>query len=318
MVTQRSGTYSSQGIRITVNSYLKDPLLIPARMLNLADNQWVMEAMLRKESAAVAGIIGYQESAPLFADQDPSMLAEGSEIPLVTGSDGIPKAVFTTKFGAGIELTRETISRNKTSVVERRMVQVTNTFIRLWELRLKAALDAAVAATGQVYNAYGTGAAGTNGWDDPTALIRNQILNAQLLISEAMATTPQQAQSPLGFTPDTLWMSVGNATRFIANDQVNKLYLNTPRVGEAPLFKGTLPNDFMGLNIMRSRFLTDADIYMTESKTVGGYSDEYPYKITPLYEDKPRDSTWRSDATRRTGIFIDQPKAVLKINVIHP
>jgi hypothetical protein len=319
MVTTKSGSYSSQGLQITINSYLKDPLLIPARMLNLAANQWIMESILRKAGTPAGGVVGYQESAPIFADSDPSILAEGAEIPLVTGSDGLPRAVWTTKLGAGIEITRETRTRNKTDVVERRMVQVTNTFVRAWELRMKAALDAAVASTGQVFNAYGTGTSGSNYWDDTTAPIRNQIIQASLLITEAMASTdPQQAQSPLGFIPDTLWMSVGNAARFIGNDQVNKLYLASPITGDAPLFKGTLPNEFMGLRIMRSRFLTDADIYMTQSKEVGGYADEYPYAITPMYEDKPRDSTWRSDATRRTAIFIDQPKAVLKIKTIHP
>lgn len=319
MATSKSGSYSSQGLQITVNSYLKDPLLIPARMLDLAANQWVMDSILRKEGQAVGGVIGYEESAPLFADQDPATIAEGAEIPIGTGSDGLPRAVFTSKLAMGLEITRETRTRNKVSKVNQRMTQITNTFVRVMEFRLKAALDAAVAATGNTYNAYGTGASGTNYWDDTTAPIRNQILNATLLISEAVASTQaQQAKSPFGFQPDTLWMSVGNATRFIGNDQVNKFYLNSPSTTDAPLFKGALPGDFMGLKIMKSRFLTDADIYMTESKTVGGYSDEYPFAITPLYEDKPRDSTWRCDATRRTGIFIDQPYAAAKINVIHP
>lgn len=314
----QSGSYSTQGTRVTVNDFIKDPLLVPARMLRLLDNEWIMESILRKEGPAVGGVISFEESTPLFADEDPSIVAEGGEIPLVMGSDGLPRAAYTVKLGAGIEITRETQSRNKLSKVTRRMDQVANTFTRAWELRMKTALDAAVAATGKVFDATTgvVGAVGYNVWDDVTAPIRIQTMKTKLLVSQSVATTdPQQANSFLGLRPDVMIMSENNATRFIANNSVNDIYKNSPEVKNAPLFNGTLPRQFMNLFIMSSRFLSDADVYVLERKTVGGYSDEYAFATTPMYEDKPR-QTHRADSTRRTAIFIDQPQAVAKIKVV--
>lgn len=303
-----SGSYSQQGQRITVNSLIKDPLIIRGRMFDLMRNQFMMEDILRRVPGAAAGVIGYEESAPLFADEDPSIVAEGGEIPLVVGQDGALKAAFTVKLAAGIQITREMRTRNRIDLVDRRMKQIRNTMIRAWERRMFTALDAAPTLT---MNA-------SADWATSTTDIRTDVLKAAGLVREASlsgATPGPNVDDYLGFEPDTLVMSTRTRDLFFGNDSVIEVYKNGSVLDtKNPMYTGTLEREFMGLRILTSRFMTDSYVWIMERNTVGGYSDEYPLSTTPLYELKQRQS-WRADTDRRTAIFVDQPKAAVKLDI---
>lgn len=305
--------YSNQGPRITVNSMIKDPLLIRQRMINMTDQQFIMEALLRQAPPADAGVILYNESTPLFTDDDASVIAEAAEIPLVQGQDGIPKAAYTIKTGMGIEITREMRDRNRVDLVTTRMVQVRNTIVRHWERRLFAALLAAVPAG----NTITLGA--TASWTGGTAgsiKIRNNLIDASQLVREAQV--PGQDSSFLGFEPDTLVISTRTMAAMMKDDDFRKAYEGSPLAERNPYYTGQLEKNVMGLNIMTSRFMNDDYAFLLERKTVGGYSDERPLQTSPTYEDKDRE-IWRSNVVRRTAVFIDQPFAVAKIdNIVAP
>lgn len=306
-----SGNYSQQGMRITVNGLIKDPLMIRQRFLRLARQQFMMEDLLRKVPGTQSGVVGYEESAPLFASEDPSVVAEGGEIPLIVGEDGVPKAAFTVKLGAGIEITRETRDRNRVDKVTQRMEQVRNTFVRAWERRMFDALNAAPTLSQ---------AAGT-AWTSSTAPIRQDVLTALRAVREANmsdATPGPDVDDYLGFEPDTLVMSTRTEANFFNNDSVVEVYKTGGSLDtKQPMYTGTLERTFMGLRVLVSRFMADDFVWVMERKTVGGYSDERPLNVTPLYEDKPRE-VWRADAVRRTAIFVDQPKAAIKLDITGP
>lgn len=304
-----SGNYSQQGLRITVNGLIKDPLMIRERFLSMARNQFMMEDVLRRVPGTDSGVIAYSESAPLFADEDPSVVAEGGEIPIVTGKDGVPKAAFTVKLGAGIEITRETRDRNRVDKVNQRMEQVRNTFVRAWERRMFDALNAAAVPTQAASAAWGT----------TTTNIRSDVLTALRAVREANlsgAAPGPNVDDYLGFEPDTIVMSTRTEAKFFNNTSVVEVYKNGGSLDmKQPMYTGTLERTFMGLRVLTSRFMKDDFVWIMERKTVGGYSDERPLGVTPLYEDRPRE-VWRADAVRRTAIFVDQPKAAIKITGI--
>lgn len=304
-------TYSNSGPRITVNSMIKDPLLIRQRMLQLTQQQFIMEALLRQAPPAEAGVILYHESTPLFTDDDASVIAEAGEIPLVQGQDGIPKAAYTIKTGMGIEITREMRDRNRVDLVTTRMNQVKNTIIRHWERRLFAALDAAVPAA-NVLNLGPTAA--TDSWYTGSApKIRDNVIDGMQLVREA--EVPGQDDSFLGFEPTMLVISTRTATAMMKDDEWRKAYEGSPLASKNPFYTGQLEKQALGLNILPSRFLSDDVAYIIEPKTVGGYSDERPLQTSPTYEDRDRE-IWRSNVVRRTAVFIDQPYAIAKINNI--
>lgn len=307
-------TYSGSGVRITVNSMIKDPLLIRARVLQMMNQQFIMEALLRKAPSAEAGVILYNESTPLFTDDDASVIAEAAEIPLVQGQDGVPKAAFTIKTGLGIEITIEMRNRNRVDLVSTRMDQVKNTILRHWERRLFAALNAAVPAG----NTLTLGA--TASWNGGTAgsiKIRNNLIDAAQLVREAVVPN-QGTDAYLGFEPDTLVISTRSMAVMMKDDDFRKAYEGSPLAERNPYYTGQLEKNVMGLDIMTSRFMNDDYAFLLQKKIVGGYSDERPLQVSPTYPDQDRE-IWRSNVVRQTGIFIDQPYAIAKINnIVNP
>jgi len=305
-----TGVYSSGGLKISVADMIKDPLIIRERMLDISRNQFMMEDLLRRVPPAQSGVIAYSESAPLFAAEDPEIVAEGAEIPLITGEDGVPKAAFTVKRAAGIEVTIETRNRNRVDKVNQRMVQVRNTFVRAMERAMFTALSNATTLTGTAAATWLTGT---------TADIRGDVLTSLRKVREASlsgATPGPDVNDYLGFEPDTLVMSTRTEAVFFNNDSVAEVYERGSVLDpKAPRYTGTLEKEFMGLRVLTSRFMDDGFVWIMERKTVGGFSDERPLSVTPLYEDKPRE-TWRADVVRHTGIFIDQPKAAIKLDIV--
>jgi hypothetical protein len=303
-----TGVYSSGGLKISVADMIKDPLIIRERMLDISRNQFMMEDLLRRVPAAQSGVIAYSESAPLFAAEDPEIVAEGAEIPLITGEDGVPKAAFTVKRAAGIEVTIETRNRNRVDKVNQRMVQVRNTFVRAMERAMFTALSTATTLT----------ATASAAWSVTTTDIRGDVLTSLRKVREASlsgATPGPDVNDYLGFEPDTLVMSTRTEALFFNNDSVAEVYERGSVLDpKAPRYTGTLEKEFMGLRVLTSRFMDDGFVWILERKTVGGFSDERPLSVTPLYEDKPRE-TWRADVVRHTGIFVDQPKAAIKLDI---
>jgi hypothetical protein len=304
-------SYSGEGPRITVNAMIKDPLLIRARMLSMLNQQFIMETLLRKAPAAEAGVLLYNESTPLFTDDDAAVIAEAAEIPLVQGQDGIPKAAFTIKTGLGVEITIEMKNRNRIDQVTTRMTQVRNTIVRHWERRLFAALQAAVPAANVLD--LGPTAATDSWWTGSAPKIRTNVLDAAQLVREAQV--PGQDSSFLGFEPDTIVLSTRSMTEIMKDDEFRKIYEGSPLAEENPFYSGQADKKAMGFTWVPTRFMGDDDVYVLESKTVGGYTDERPLNTSPTYEDKDRE-VWRANTVRQTGIFIDQPFAVARIKNI--
>jgi hypothetical protein len=307
--------YSGQGPRLTVNMLIQDPLLIQARMLRMMDQQFLMDALLRQAPSATSGAVVYEESTPLFATDDASEVAEAGEIPLGMGQDGIPRVAHTVKTAMGITITREMRDRQRIDLVNRRMAQVRNTIVRNWERRLFKAFDGAAAATGSIV-------AGTQ-WSNPTGgNPRLDILAAIKLVTEARAQyanmDANNQQDYFGFVPDAIVISTTAMYNLLQNDKFVSLYLAGNIADRNPLYTGQLERTVLGCDVYTSRFMPPTSQYVLQTKDVGGYSDERPLGVSPLYGNGGGPNggpteTWRADAVRRTAIFVDQPFAVAKI-----
>jgi hypothetical protein len=299
-----STVYSGQGPRLTVNSMIADPLMIRARLLQMADQQFIMEALLRPVPSTPSGAIVFSESTPLFASDDATDVAEGGEIPLGVGQDGLPRVAHTTKTGLGIEITREMRDRNRTDLVNLRLDQVRNTLVRNWERKLFAAFSGLTPAV--TINA-------ANPWASSTT-IRNDIGGAVKGITTAVTpnSDPNNNQDYIGFVPDTLVIPFASQYDIMLNTSFTSLYLGGDIAERNPQYTFQLERNVMNLQVLMSRFLPAGTAYVLQSKVCGGWSDERPLGVTPLYPDQPRE-VWRADVVRRTGIFIDQPLSVAKI-----
>jgi len=116
-------------------------------------------------------------------------------------------------------------------------------------------------------------------------------------------------------------ISLESEQDFLDNDEVNNVYLGNI-ASESIRYTGVLPKKFNGLDVLTSWRLSayfPQGALVLQRKVFGGVSDERPLQATPLYGEGgggnggPTES-WRTDITRASAIFLDQPKAVVLIN----
>lgn len=290
------------GQRMLVSTLVKQPAVVPARILQMLDQQFLVDALLRPGPPAPSGVVLYNESTPLFADDASSVVEEFGEIPVVSSSLGQPKTVRAVRRGMALKISQDMIDEENFDAVNTRMVQIRNTMRRDWEDAFLAALLAnpgllTVASTGGV------------AWATSTT-IRKDVNNARKAIETASADAGNN--QPFGFEANTLVLAMNQKFDFLNSDDVAKVYLGGNIADQNLQYTGKLPQQFIDLDVVWSRRLASGTAIVLERKTVGGISDKRALRATNLYEHQPTE-TWRSDVTRASAIFIDQPKAACLI-----
>lgn len=183
---------SYDGPRITVDDYLKDPLRIPALVLDIMANEFIVETVLRNAGANQSGAVRYEKSVPLYANSDTNIRAEFAEVPAATGSVGEILVAYSYERALAITVSDEMRRRQVVDPVNRQLTQVKNTMVRSWNKAFFSLLDqiidaqssppvyqlnnggngatnATYYAGGTTYSSYGTwsaGSAGTNNFAD--------------------------------------------------------------------------------------------------------------------------------------------------------
>lgn len=302
----------NSGVRLTVSMMMKSPTLIPKRIIQMMDQQFIVDSVLRPGGDAPSGHVVYFESTPLFSNEDPQIMSEFAEIPTTNGSIGTPKTVRTVRRALGLRVSKQMIDRNNTTVVQDQITQIRNTMVRSWEDAFFSAL---------VGNPSVQTMSATAEWSDPDSTIRKDINGAKFLIKNASSDgNGQNGKQKLGFQADTLIISTESETDFLDSDEVSKPYIGNI-ASENLQYTGVLPNKFLGLDVLVSwRLSTYApgSAIVLERKTVGFISDERLLQATPMYGEGngpnggPTES-WRTDITRQSAIGIDQPLCAVLI-----
>jgi hypothetical protein len=284
------------GQRMLVSTLVKQPALVPARILNMMDQMFLVDAILRPGPPAPSGVIVYNESTPLFADDASSVVEEFGEIPVVSSSLGIPRTVRAVRRGMALKISQDMIDEENFDAVNTRMIQIRNTFRRDWEDAFLAAVFANPAVPTQAVT-------GGVAWATSTTIRKD--LNAARKTVE-LAAADAAGNQKFGFNADTLIIGTGSKYDFLNSDDVAKVYLGGNLASENLQYTGKLPNKFLDLDIVTSWRMPTGKALLLERKTIGGVSDKRPLRSTNLYEHQPTE-TWRSDTTRASAIFIDQP-----------
>lgn len=284
------------GPRMLVSTLVKQPALVPARILNMLDQQFLVDAILRPGPPAPSGVIVYNESTPLFSDDSSSVVEEFGEIPVVSSSLGQPKTVRAVRRGMALKISQDMIDEENFDAVNTRMIQIRNTMRRDWEDAFLAAVFSNSAVPTQ---------AATTAW--ATSVVIRKDLNAARKTVE-LAAADSAGNQKFGFNADTLIIGTSSKYDFLNSDDVAKVYLGGNLASENLQYTGKLPNQFIGLDVVVSWRMPAGKALLVERKTLGGISDKRPLRATNLYEHQPTE-TWRSDVTRASAIFIDQPLA---------
>jgi len=274
----------SDGPRITVNELLKDPLVIPALILDITQNEFIMDSVLRMGGAAPSGAVRYSESTPLYADDFPEIRPEFGEVPVVPTSIGVPRVVFTHERAMAIMVSDEMRRRQAIDPVTRQLLQVKNTMVYSWN----TAFYSAVVANASIQTL-----AVANPWASASATIRADIAQAVYLVENANIVSPSGVTQWLGFEADTL----------IINHGTKNTLLQT----------GTLPQKIFNLDVMVSRQVPAGNALILQRNRCGFYADELPFMAGPLYRNEER-KVWRSDTQRASAVGIDQPLSIALIS----
>lgn len=284
---------------ITVNAMVSNPLVIPEYILSELDNQFVMDQVLRYAGRPTGGAVQFRVSSGRYADNPSEIVPELGEIPLATITRGDIQTKPTEKRALGVAISQEMIDRDNVGEVQRQIQAVHNTMVRDVDGGFVQTLRNAVTQT----------RAATAPWSGGTATIRRDINAARRIIR----TSTVGPGSYTGFNPDTIIVSpVGEENLLNSMEFQQMIYgsvnpSNVASLADVPMVLRLTPLVTVGVN--------DNEAFVLQSNVVGGYADERPLQATELYEYRPTE-TWRSDASRITVGFIDQPAACVRITGI--
>lgn len=293
----------NDGARITVPWLLGNPLWIPARILDVLSNRFIAETILRDAGRNTNGLVGFSSSTPLYLGDDVQDVAEFAEIPVGAGQVGLPRIVYAIKRALGIRISKEMRDENRMDDVNRQLVQLQNTMVRAEDRVLRTLLTDPSIPT----------VAAATAWTSPSARIRDDIFNAKEVVMSATPTGTQDDNN-FGFEPDTIVMHGSVEALLGKNDGFNSVYRNSPMVDQDISYSGKIPQKVIDLDGLKTRSFPKDRVLVVERNTVGFYSDTRPLEVTPLYGEGggpnggPTES-WRSDASRKRAMGLDQPLA---------
>jgi hypothetical protein len=288
---------------MTVNALLKDPLVIPELILQMTQNQFIVDAVLRQGGMTQSGAVRYSESTPLYADDVPEIRAEFGEVPVVPTSVGMPRVVFTHERAMAISISDEMRRRQIIDPVTRQLRQVQNTMIYSWN---SAFYSAIVANAGIQTLAVGSA------WASSNATIRADIANAVYLVENASITSTVGFNSFLGFEADTLIVNHGTKNTLLQSSSFAAPYIGDI-ASENLQYTGVLPNRIFNLDVLISRQVPAGNAIVMQRQRCGFIADELPFQASPLYRWEPTKSS-RSDTQRASAIGLDQPLAIVLIS----
>jgi hypothetical protein len=296
--------YSSlDGPRITVDALLKDPLVIPALILDMTQNEFIVDAVLRQGGMATSGAVRYSESTPLYADDTPEIRAEFAEVPVVPTSVGIPRVVFTHERAMAILVSDEMRRRQAIDPVTRQLMQVKNTMTYSWN----SAFYSAVIANAGIQTL-----AVSNPWASSNATIRGDIANAVYLVENASISSNLGISQWLGFEADTMIINHGTKNTLLQSSSFAAPYIGDI-ASENLQYTGVLPNKIFNLDVLVSRQVPAGNAIVMQRQRCGFVADELPFTAGPLYRNEERKS-FRSDTQRASALGLDQPLAIVLLS----
>jgi hypothetical protein len=292
---------SQSGTRITINEFLKDPLLIRELVLRMTTQGFIADALLRNAGQNASGVVKYRESSPIYADTDAQTRQEFAEVPIAETSEGEPKMALVEERALAIVVSDEMRRRMSIDPVQRQLIRVRNTMFKSWD---KTFFDLVFDHATVQHLAI------TTPWTSASTTARQDILAAIELVESAAPAGIVDAE--FDFQPDTLVIGTATRTDLLGNEKFNEVYAGDI-ASESLLYTGKLPRQILGLDVLVSRRVRAGKALVMQRNICGFISDELPLDVTPLYRDEPRKMS-RADVQRASAVALDQPKAVVVLD----
>lgn len=276
---------------VTVNTLLSDPTVIPLRVLDMANQLFVADALYRK--APQNWVYEFFQSTPLFDTSTPDVVKEFGDIPVGQGQVGPLALAKVSKRALALTISKEMEDRNQIDLVNTRIQQITNTMVSTFDGAGMSAISAAITLT----------QAASATWSNASANPQNDIIQA----------ARQIVDTKFGFKPDTLVLPTTAVANLLGNKSVWSAW--TGNVANLnPGVTGRLPAQFLGYDVWATYSLTSTAL-VCQRKAFGFNGDERPLQASPMNW-RPDNESYRSNVVRSTVYAVDQPNALASITGI--
>ncbi|SDC45949.1 hypothetical protein [Nocardioides lianchengensis] len=286
------------GRKITVDDIRRNPLWLPARILELLDGQFIDDILLRYEGDA--STIAFEEGSSLFLDDEIQELLEFEEIPVAGYQRGLPRVALATRKGLGVRVSEDMRRENNIGAINRQVLALTNTMIRARFLAMRQLVMNPAIPTIPASAA----------WNTSSGRPRKDFAAAMEVVASAGNDTVDTTEN---YEADTTVMPGSITPILLDNEDFLKVY-GGDMASKNIAYTGKLEQDVLGMLGLKARFWPNDRVLVCQRKTIGFYTDPRPLEVTPLYPEGngpnggPTESH-RVDATMKRGMGIDQPLA---------
>lgn len=288
------------GDLITINRFLKDPSLIARRLRTIAEQRFISDVLLTQRYTTDSGSVQYETGESIYADRAPEAVAPGAEYPLTTVGQGTAQLAKVVKWGRDVEVTDESISRQKMNPVELAFMKLVNNLVKTIDGVSLAAIASAVTQTTAASASWATGTPN---------ILRD--------IAKAAANIRALNQ---GFEADTVVVDDLTFANIISDE---KFSLLLPRESkDSPVYTGAFPT-VAGMRILPTPNLPTAGVAVVlDSRQLGAMADEnlvgpgYSGAVAGIQTKSIRqeeNDRWRLRARRLTVPIVLEPGAGWKI-----
>lgn len=206
---------------LSINRFLKDPLIVLRALRTLADQLFISDRILTEQLWTESGSVLYETNETIYADRAPQPVAPGGEYPITPISTGVASMANTVKWGQDTLFEDEAISRQKFPVVTRGLIKLGNSHVQTIDSTALSAVASAVTNnTGAINSWAGTG-------------------SAPVILRDLMRAVANIINLKQGYQPNAVLVGLTTFANIVSDDKLQLLLPREyPGVDSTPVRQG--------------------------------------------------------------------------------
>jgi hypothetical protein len=278
------------GSLVTVDQYLQNPTRVTRVLQRLNLQRYISDLIFGAGPAVTGGAVLYDQltANDLFLLDDVERIEPGMDHPILTDEAPTPKIAAVGKWGGRVFITYEQRDRNRTDVLNRELIKLSNTIVRKVDTVAIATLNAAPILT------FG-GVDWTNAADN---VILSNLIDAFALVNDP----------DMGYEVDTVLLNPVQSNDMLKNKSLRDAL--GPTAQEA-IVRGASMGRLLNADFYKTNRVAAGTGYALMRKMVGGVSDEQPLR-SRTYETEQNERIW-VQANRRLVPYVTDPLCVVKL-----
>jgi hypothetical protein len=294
---------------LSINRYLKTPLIVLRDLRTLLEQMFISDKILTGQLYTESGSVLYETGETIYADRNPAGVQPLSEYPITPISLGDASMANTVKWGQDALISDESISRSSYDVLTRAFRKLTNSHVQKIDSVALSAVSSAITQNTAAVNSW----AGTG--------------SAPVILRDLMRAFANILNLKQGYMPDTVLLGLTTFANVVSDDKLLQLLpREVPGVSASPVeggWNGPFMRKIGGFTFVTSPNLPTTGVAtLLDSTMLGAFVDErlpapgYVGGDNGLQVKTIRTEEsdgWRIRARRVTVPIVREPAAAWKI-----